>query len=60
MDSKKIIKMLEKDGWYLVKVKGDHHQFKHKEKTGKVTVPHPVKDIPPGTLGSIKRQAALK
>jgi len=26
--------------------KVDHHQFKHPEKPGKVTVPHPQKDLP--------------
>lgn len=34
----KIIKMLEADGWYQSYVKGDHRQFKHPTKKGKVTV----------------------
>lgn len=33
-----IIKKLEKDGWYLLTIKGDHRQFKHPTKKGKVTV----------------------
>ncbi len=61
--SREIIKMLEADGWLLVRVAGSHHQFKHPIKTRKgygkamVTVPHPEKDIPTGTLRSIYRQA---
>lgn len=33
-----VIKMLEADGWYESYVKGDHRQFKHPTKKGKVTV----------------------
>lgn len=29
MDSKNVIAMIEADGWYLVRIKGSHHQFKH-------------------------------
>lgn len=60
MDSKTIIKMLEKDGWYLKRVKGDHHHFRHHSKLGLVTVPHPRKEIPKGTFNSILKQAGLK
>lgn len=60
MDSRQVIRLLEADGWYLKAVKGDHHQFVHRQKPGKVTVPHPAKDIKAGTLNSILRQAELK
>lgn len=60
MDSREVIKMLTSDGWYLDRVRGSHHQFKHPTKPGLVTVKHPAKDIPKGTLGSIKRQAGQK
>lgn len=46
MSSKEIIKTLKKNGWILVNVVGSHHQFKHKNHNGKVTVPHPKKDLP--------------
>ncbi|QMW23644.1 type II toxin-antitoxin system HicA family toxin [Sandaracinobacteroides saxicola] len=59
MDSRTVIKHLLADGWYRVNVVGDHYQFKHPEKPGKVTVQHPRKDIPPGTLHSIERQSGL-
>jgi predicted RNA binding protein YcfA (HicA-like mRNA interferase family) len=34
--------------------------FKHPKKEGRVTVPHPKRDIPIGTLKSIEKQAGLK
>jgi hypothetical protein len=40
--------------------KGSHHHFRHPEKPGIVTVAHPLKDIPKGTLGSLQRQARIK
>ena len=58
--SREIIKLLEEDGWYLVKTVGSHHQFKHPTKPGRVTIKHPDKDIPIGTLKSIERQSGLK
>lgn len=34
-----VIRLLEKDGWYRVKANaGDHRQFKHPTKKGKVTI----------------------
>ena len=58
--SREVIRMLEKDGWYLVKSKGSHHQFKHPSKKGRVTVKHPDGDIPIETLKCIERQSGLK
>jgi len=55
--SREIIKKLIKDGWVEVAVKGSHHQFKHPHKKGRVTVPHPKKDLTKGTIRSIARQA---
>lgn len=43
-----------------VAAKGDHFQFKHPQKPGRVTVPHPKKDIPKGTVVSIYRQAGWR
>ena len=60
MNSKQIIKRLETDGWFLIRVKGSHHQFKHPTQQGLVTVKHPDSDIPAGTLNSIRKQAGWK
>jgi predicted RNA binding protein YcfA (HicA-like mRNA interferase family) len=57
MTRRQIIKRLLDDGWQIHHTKGDHQQFKHPEKPGKVTVPHPRNDIAIGTLRSIFRQA---
>jgi predicted RNA binding protein YcfA (HicA-like mRNA interferase family) len=59
MKSGDVIALLEKDGWREVARKGSHVQFKHPEKPGRVTVPHPKRDIPIGTLRSIERQSGL-
>lgn len=60
MDSRDLIKLLEKGGWSQIAQTGSHIQFRHPSKKGRVTVPHPKKDIPIGTLKSIERQAGLK
>ena len=58
--SKEVIKFLQDDGWFEVNCVGDHHQFNHPTKPGRVTLTHPKKDIPIGTLKSIEKQAGLK
>ncbi len=62
MKVKDAIKLIEKDGWYLVRQKGSHRQFKHNKKIGLVTISgHSLSDeIAPGTLNSILKQAQLK
>jgi predicted RNA binding protein YcfA (HicA-like mRNA interferase family) len=58
--SSDLIKKIEADGWFLVRVKGSHHHFKHPTKTGIVTIKHPEKATPQGTANNILRQAGLK
>ena len=60
MNSRDVIKELKKDGWYEVNQVGSHKQFKHPTKNGRVTVPHPKRDIPTGTIRSIENQAGIK
>ena len=57
--SREVIAILKKDGWREVNCVGDHHQFKHQTKPGRVTVTHPVKDVPIKTLKSISEQAGV-
>jgi len=53
--------MLERDGWCLVAARGDHRQFKHPTKPGRVTVSGSLgDDMPKGALASVKRQAGLR
>ena len=60
MNCRDVIKELKKHGWYEVAQVGGHKQFKHATKKGRVTVPHPSRDIPIGTLKSIEQQAGFK
>lgn len=60
MDSRTIISRLKSDGWVEVAQKGSHVQLKHPSKPGRVTVPHPRRDMPLGTLRSIEKQSGLK
>jgi predicted RNA binding protein YcfA (HicA-like mRNA interferase family) len=60
MDSQSVIKAIEADGWVEAAHRGSHKQFTHPTKPGRVTVPHPKKDIPIGTLRSIETQAKIK
>lgn len=53
-------KILLDNGWYLVDVRGSHHQYKHDTKSGKVTVPNHRGDIPLRVANSILKQAGLK
>ncbi|MEW6061645.1 MAG: type II toxin-antitoxin system HicA family toxin [Bacteroidota bacterium] len=56
-----IIKLIESDGWYLVRTKGSHRQFKHPSKPGLVTIAgKPNTDLPKGTENSILKQSGLK
>lgn len=59
MKSKDIIKLLKQHGWVLSHQKGSHQQFKHAVKSGRVTVPHPKRDLPIGTVKSILKQADI-
>ena len=59
MDSHEVIRRLRAAGWELCKAKGSHHHFRHPERPGKVTVPHPRKDLKKGTLKSIERQSGV-
>ena len=57
--SHELIQIITKDGWYLERIKGSHHIFKHLQKHGTVVVPHPEKDVNPGTVTSILKDAEL-
>ncbi len=55
------IRLIEDDGWALVRVAGSHRQYKHPAKRGTVTIAgRPSKDLAPGTWNSIIKQAGLK
>lgn len=61
MKVREVIKVIERDGWYLVRTRGSHRQYKHPFKKGLITISgHLNDDIAKGTLNSILKQAGLK
>jgi predicted RNA binding protein YcfA (HicA-like mRNA interferase family) len=59
VNSRDVLRGLTAAGWREVARKGSHVQLKHPNRKGRVTVPHPNKDLPAGTLRSIERQSGL-
>lgn len=57
-----VIKLIEQDGWFLVRQSGSHRQYKHPSKKGLVTIAfHKAsKEVPIKTLKSIIKQAQIK
>jgi predicted RNA binding protein YcfA (HicA-like mRNA interferase family) len=50
--------LIEAEGWYLVRTRGSHRQYRHPSRSGRVTIPgHERDDLAPGTLRSILKQA---
>ncbi|MCB2099466.1 MAG: type II toxin-antitoxin system HicA family toxin [Rhodobacterales bacterium] len=60
MDSRTLIKRLEADGWFMVAQKGLAPAVQAPGEKGRVTVPHPKRDLARGTVKSIERQSGLK
>jgi predicted RNA binding protein YcfA (HicA-like mRNA interferase family) len=61
MKAREIIRIIEKDGWKVIRQKGSHMHFEHPEKPGITTVPfHGSADLSKRVLASILKQAGLK
>lgn len=60
MNSKDLIRELRSAGWVLDRIRGSHHVFKHPVLPEAVPIPHPEKDLPIGTLDTIRKQSGLK
>ena len=55
------IRVVERDGWVLVRTRGSHRQYKHPEKPGTVTIAGNLGiDLTVGTWRSILKQAGLE
>ncbi len=59
-NSRKLIQMLKQDGWELVRVKGDHHTFKHPKLPKVISLMHPQRDLSIGVVRSIYKIAGWK
>jgi predicted RNA binding protein YcfA (HicA-like mRNA interferase family) len=61
MKVREAIRLIEAEGWMLVRQRGSHRQFKHPARPGLVTIAgSPGADLAPGTLNSVLKQAGLK
>ena len=58
--SRELLKLAEQNGWRLVSVKGDHHNFKHPDSRFIVTIVHPQKDVPVGRAADTVKKIRLE
>ena len=55
------IRLVERNGWTLVRTRGSHRIYRHPHKLGNVVIAgHPGEDVAKGTWLSILRQAGLR
>ena len=62
MKYRDLLQKIEADGWHVERTVGSHIQYRHRDKPGTITIPGAgklAKDVPPGTLNSILKQAVL-
>jgi predicted RNA binding protein YcfA (HicA-like mRNA interferase family) len=59
MRSREVIRKLEAAGWVEVRQAGSHKQFRHATRPGVVTVAHPKKELPIGTLKNISKASGV-
>ena len=60
VSGKQVIAALEKDGWYVKRVRGSHHVLRHPSIPDAIPVPiHGNRPIKRGTLASILRAAGI-
>ena len=56
---KQLIRVLEKQGWRLARVKGSHHHFRHPDHASVISVPMHARDVKRGTLSGILSDAGI-
>lgn len=59
MKSAELIKLLENDGWKLVRVSGSHHIFKKDGISELISLSHPEKDVSKLQLTKAQRISGL-
>jgi predicted RNA binding protein YcfA (HicA-like mRNA interferase family) len=60
VSGKQVIAALEKEGWFVKRVRGSHHVLRHPNIPDAIPVPvHGNRPIKRGTLGSILRTAGV-
>ncbi|MCP4751984.1 MAG: addiction module toxin, HicA family [Proteobacteria bacterium] len=59
MDGKKVIELLKRNGWQVLRVNGSHHRLG--KENARTTVPvHGKRDLGPGLLKEIEKQTGVK
>ena len=58
MRDKDLLKLLQQNGWKLVRIKGSHHIVQKDEQTE--SIPIHGKDVPTGLLNKILKRTGLK
>jgi predicted RNA binding protein YcfA (HicA-like mRNA interferase family) len=56
----KVMKIIQKRGFLLDRVKGSHHIFFHPETKRRVIIPFHKRELPVGTLIEILKQAGIE
>jgi predicted RNA binding protein YcfA (HicA-like mRNA interferase family) len=60
VSGKQLIKVLERQGWYVKRIRGSHHIMRHPSVPDAIPVPvHGNQSIKRGTLGNILRTAGI-
>jgi predicted RNA binding protein YcfA (HicA-like mRNA interferase family) len=59
LTSREVIRILEKRGFILDRVKGSHHIYLHPDTKQRAVVPVHRRDLPQGTLFAILKQAGI-
>ena len=55
-----VVAALERGGWYVDNIRGSHHQLRHPDRPGKVTVPvHGNRILDPWILKKVLNQATM-
>lgn len=61
MKSSELVRLLKKDGWFVMRQTGSHIIMKHLTKSNQLTVPfHSGKEVKKGMLQSILKDAEIK
>ena len=60
VSGKRMCRVLEENGWVLVRIRGGHHAYQKPDHAGNIIVPvHGNKDLKPGTQHDIMKDAGL-
>lgn len=60
MTDKKLLKLLQANGWVIVSTRGSHHKLQHPDNPQTIILPVHGKDMKKGLESKILKQAGLK